>query len=185
MIFTVPQCYLICWPTQLLYMVVCVPWALILMIGFLLPWLTNYVFAQSNSEITKNQTKPKPNQNKTHMCLYLYLLFWMPRIDTFFFFRKIIWIYIWLCWSKQLFTGALYQHSGFCSTENLNRKNWFEKLKEKPAYMFQNCDLTVTTELLLGWLYVARGVYSLLLEKVVCMTLPICEEMQLSSCLDH
>lgn len=143
-------------------MVVGVPWALILMIGFLLSWLTNYMFAQSNSEITRKHFPPKTP--KTLVCLYLYLLIWTPRIDIFK--KKIIWIYILPCWSWQLFTGAVYQHSGFCLRKNLNQKNWFEKLKEKPAYMFQNCGLTITTELLLGWLYVAGGVYLAVIREI-------------------
>lgn len=51
---------------------------------------------------------------------------------------------------KELCTGAPYQHSAFCSTQTLNQKSGFEKLKEKPAYMFQNCGLTATTEFILG-----------------------------------
>lgn len=42
---------------------------LILMMGTLLPWLTNHVFAQRNTEITKS------NNNSKKLCvMYLYLL---------------------------------------------------------------------------------------------------------------
>lgn len=59
-------------------MVVSVSWALILMFGIILPRLINHVFVQSNSEVTKKQ-----QQQKTLLCLYLYLLIQMPRINIF------------------------------------------------------------------------------------------------------
>lgn len=106
-------------------MAVSVSWVFMLMIGISPPWLTNHVFAQSHCEMTK-QTKTK--QENPCVCVFL---FSPPNSQDWYILKEVICIYLLPWWIKQLFTGALYQQSGFCSTKNLNQKNWFEKMQGK------------------------------------------------------
>lgn len=86
-------------------------------------------------------------------------------------------IYILPDWMRQLFTGALYKPSGFCSTKHLNRKNLFENLKKTCTHVSK--PRSYSNHRFHSRLTVCREGSNLLsLEKLVCITLPVCEEMQ-------